>query len=325
MMTRFSNPRFTYLRKMMFLPVALVLFGLLAFRVEAKHPYIFVGIRAAETKISGVLLANVMPGKTATTASVVAGKAPLAKPLVLRLTPAPATPVPDTMLPAVIVQGRPAAKLQEVTVMGYAQPKLVFVSGYHRDTTQPMALFSRLYQPSNLDSVLFIVDGKPAGSWVLYGLDPNKISSINVLKGESATAIYGLRGRNGVVEINLKRPGEEIDVLTDDDNKVFTHVEVEAQFPGGDAVWNDFVRKFISAHMDELQDEKKSGTCEIEFIVSRSGTVRDVHALSMEGTKLASISIAAIQNGPLWVPARQNGRAVTSFRRQKITFQMPDE
>lgn len=111
----------------------------------------------------------------------------------------------------------------------------------------------------------------------------------------------------------------------DDDNKVFTKVEIEAQFPGGDAGWNDYVRKAITAHMDELQDEGKSGTCEVQFIVDKDGAVSDVQALTMQGSKLAEIAVNAIRRGPHWTAAQQNGRKVKAFRRQKITFQMPDE
>jgi periplasmic protein TonB len=112
---------------------------------------------------------------------------------------------------------------------------------------------------------------------------------------------------------------------SDDDNKVFTKVEIEAKFPGGDAGWADYVRKAITAHMDELTDEGKSGTCEVQFIVDKDGNVSEVTALSMQGSKLAEIAVNAIRRGPHWEPAQQNGRKVKAFRRQKITFQMPDE
>jgi protein TonB len=105
----------------------------------------------------------------------------------------------------------------------------------------------------------------------------------------------------------------------------FTKVEVEAQFRGGDAKWNDYVRQTILSHIDELQDEGKSGTVEIQFIVDKTGVVSDVEALTMQGTKLAEIAVNAIRRGPNWIPAQQNGRFVKAFRRQKITFQMPQE
>jgi TonB-dependent SusC/RagA subfamily outer membrane receptor len=36
-------------------------------------------------------------------------------------------------------------------------------------------------------------------------LSPNMIQSITVLKGESAKALYGEKGKNGVMEIKTKK------------------------------------------------------------------------------------------------------------------------
>lgn len=51
---------------------------------------------------------------------------------------------------------------------------------------------------------LYILDGEELDPLVLKTLDPNTIESINVLKGESATKIYGSKGAKGVVLINSK-------------------------------------------------------------------------------------------------------------------------
>ena len=56
------------------------------------------------------------------------------------------------------------------------------------------------------DQPLIIIDGKEAGEDInLDALDPNTIESINVLKGPSAEKAYGEKGKNGVVEITLKK------------------------------------------------------------------------------------------------------------------------
>ena len=39
----------------------------------------------------------------------------------------------------------------------------------------------------------------------LDDIDPNSIESISVLKGESATKKYGKKGKDGVIEITLKK------------------------------------------------------------------------------------------------------------------------
>lgn len=49
---------------------------------------------------------------------------------------------------------------------------------------------------------LFIVDGSERRS--IQGLDPTDIQSINVLKDASETAIYGVRGSNGVIVVKTR-------------------------------------------------------------------------------------------------------------------------
>lgn len=57
---------------------------------------------------------------------------------------------------------------------------------------------------------LFVIDGTPmeAGAGgALNGVNPYDIESIRVLKDPADTAIYGVRGANGVIVITTKRPG----------------------------------------------------------------------------------------------------------------------
>jgi TonB-dependent SusC/RagA subfamily outer membrane receptor len=53
--------------------------------------------------------------------------------------------------------------------------------------------------------VLYIMDGKEISEKEMKDLSPNMIQSINVLKGESAKALYGEKGKNGVIEIKTKK------------------------------------------------------------------------------------------------------------------------
>ena len=58
---------------------------------------------------------------------------------------------------------------------------------------------------------LYIVNGKEIKSFEIRDIDPNLIKSMDVLKNESATELYGERGRNGVIQITLKTKGEQSD------------------------------------------------------------------------------------------------------------------
>jgi TonB-dependent SusC/RagA subfamily outer membrane receptor len=52
---------------------------------------------------------------------------------------------------------------------------------------------------------LFVIDGVPTESnGTLSWLDPHDIESIQALKDPSQTAIYGVRGANGVILIKTK-------------------------------------------------------------------------------------------------------------------------
>jgi TonB-dependent starch-binding outer membrane protein SusC len=58
---------------------------------------------------------------------------------------------------------------------------------------------------------LFVVDGvpiMPGPSGTLGWLNPHDIASIEVLKDAASTAMYGVRGANGVIVIKTKRAGQ---------------------------------------------------------------------------------------------------------------------
>lgn len=52
---------------------------------------------------------------------------------------------------------------------------------------------------------IYVVDGNIVPGSVFGQLDPNNIESISVLKDAASTSVYGIRGANGVVEIETKR------------------------------------------------------------------------------------------------------------------------
>jgi len=57
---------------------------------------------------------------------------------------------------------------------------------------------------------LYVIDDvplPPAHGGALRGVNPYDIESIQVLTQPSETALYGVRGANGVIVIRTKRPG----------------------------------------------------------------------------------------------------------------------
>jgi protein TonB len=152
-------------------------------------------------------------------------------------------------------------------------------------------------------------------------ISSDDIKSINVIRDWNAVEKYGEKGRNGVIEI-ITKSDKAASSAKGGSNIVFQKVETEASFPGGEDAWVKYISSALKTNIDDLKKDGKSGTCLVQFIVSNDGSIREAEALTMKGTKLAEAVIKAINNGPKWNPAMQNGRKVTSYRKQPVTFQV---
>lgn len=51
---------------------------------------------------------------------------------------------------------------------------------------------------------LYVINGLAADSLRISQLNPDQIDSVRIMKGNAATAIYGEKGRNGVILITMK-------------------------------------------------------------------------------------------------------------------------
>ena len=113
---------------------------------------------------------------------------------------------------------------------------------------------------------------------------------------------------------------------TDDEDKIFTKVENEAQFPGGTAAWVRYLQKNLNANTP-VDNGARSGTYQVivKFIVSKDGSISDVQPETKHGYGMEEEAIKIIKRGPKWTPALQNGRNVNAYRRQPITFVVEEQ
>jgi TonB-dependent SusC/RagA subfamily outer membrane receptor len=198
-------------------------------------------------------------------------------------------------------------------------------------TTKNKSLIFKVKADSAYDKIspetLIFVDGKEISKDGLKNIPANSIESITVLKKESGQLKYGEKGKNGVIEIITKPlnvqsdTGKQRDTIPD---KVFTKVETEASFPGGPQAWVKYITRQIQASIDTFTNADY-GTCVVRFIVNTDGSVSDVQATTMKGTRLAKISVNAIKTGPKWIPASQNGHTVAAYRLQPVTLTNPEK
>ena len=108
----------------------------------------------------------------------------------------------------------------------------------------------------------------------------------------------------------------------DVDTTIYEKVEIEASFPGGNAAWAKHLTEAISAEVNKFKNADY-GTVYIKFIVNKKGQVSEVEATNMKRSRLAKVAVKAIENGPRWNPAIQDGKKVNAFRIQPVTLMEP--
>ncbi len=107
-----------------------------------------------------------------------------------------------------------------------------------------------------------------------------------------------------------------------DDDIVFRKVEIESEYPGGTGAWAAFLNRRLDYPQDAI-DQGVQGTVMIEFIVDKQGRVSNVIPISGP-EELIKAAIAVIKQSGQWKPAIQNGIQVNSYKRQPITFKLPE-
>jgi len=117
-----------------------------------------------------------------------------------------------------------------------------------------------------------------------------------------------------------------VEAPSDDENKIFSKVEIEAGFPGGEQAWVRYLRKNLDPNVP-IDNAAPEGTYQviIRFIVSKDGTISDVTPETRHGYGMEEEAVKIIKKGPKWTPALQNGRNVNAYRRQPITFVVTEQ
>jgi len=106
-----------------------------------------------------------------------------------------------------------------------------------------------------------------------------------------------------------------------DDFKIYTKVEIEAEFPGGRNGWTRFLTNNLDSEVPGSNGANPGQyTVIVRFIVAKDGSVSDVQAETSHGYGMEQESVRAIKKSGRWTPALHNGRNVISYKRQPITW-----
>lgn len=114
--------------------------------------------------------------------------------------------------------------------------------------------------------------------------------------------------------------------VEEDYDKVFTVVQIAAEFPGGLPAWTKYLERNLNRDLP-VENGAPPGkyTVVVSFIVSKDGSISEVSAENDPGYGTKAEAIRVITKGPKWKPAVQNGRNVIYRHKQSITFQVSEE
>ncbi|NCT93952.1 MAG: energy transducer TonB [Chitinophagaceae bacterium] len=150
-------------------------------------------------------------------------------------------------------------------------------------------------------------------------LEDTKIGTINQegAKDEGIVAPPVEAKGTGVVEA----PKQE-----EDYDKVFTVVQIPAEFPGGIPAWSKFLERNLNRDLP-VENGAPPGkyTVIVSFIVDKNGGISEVQAENDPGYGTKDEAVRVIKKGPSWKPAVQNGRNVIYRHKQSITFMVSEE
>ncbi|WP_255154032.1 hypothetical protein [Ferruginibacter sp. HRS2-29] len=102
---------------------------------------------------------------------------------------------------------------------------------------------------------------------------------------------------------------------------VHTRKMNEAEYPGGDRSWTNYIRQNLNA-MVPVDNKAKNGIYQviIRFKVKTDGELTDISAETNFGYGMEEEGLRIIRKAKKWTPANFFGITVEAYRRQPITF-----
>ena len=101
---------------------------------------------------------------------------------------------------------------------------------------------------------------------------------------------------------------------------IYTEVDEEASFPGGDKAWQRHLIQKMR-YPQKAQDENIQGKVELQYVVETDGSVTNIRVLDGP-MELRQEAVGMFEITPNWLPAKKNGAIVRSLKKRPIVFRL---
>jgi len=115
-----------------------------------------------------------------------------------------------------------------------------------------------------------------------------------------------------------------VEIIKENEQKVYAKVKVEKAFPGGDSAMVDSIEKALNQSAQLAKGAPKGNYyVGIQFVVYQDSSLADVRPLTVNGYGMESEVVSAFRKYKKitkWQPAPSEGRTVRPYRRSAITY-----
>jgi len=128
-------------------------------------------------------------------------------------------------------------------------------------------------------------------------------------------------------EVRIDEPVGNADVknVTEaTDNQVFTAVEIQPEYPGGEAGLAKFLQKNIR-YPSIAKENNIQGKVYIQFVVERDGSLTDIKVIREPGSGTGDEAVRVLKISPHWKPGVQNGKPVRVQFTLPVNFSLGDQ
>lgn len=110
-------------------------------------------------------------------------------------------------------------------------------------------------------------------------------------------------------------------VIVFDNDSIYEQVDVYPEFKGGIEEFVQYVQDNLKYPMEAI-DKNETARVFVEFVIDKSGQVRDAQLKREEKEYFEKAAIEVISEMPKWKPGLKNGKYVNTKVIVPITFQL---
>lgn len=130
---------------------------------------------------------------------------------------------------------------------------------------------------------------------------------------------------NADIKIDEPVGNSDVKQVTEEDpNKIFTSVEQNPEFPGGEAAFGKYLQKNMR-YPAVAKENNVQGKVFLQFVVEKDGSITDIKVVRGIGSGCDDEAMRVLKNSPHWKPGIQNGRAVRVYYTIPISFTLQQD